>query len=328
MATTIQVEIEHRRYVDLCVARRGEQGRLNITTIEPGQPRALIKLFAAKGDTRTPLQTIDVRDLPGDPERHTPMQLTSAVVSEGRLRVRLYVEGALFLEQFVPVGRFLGLPKALLIGLLILLILGFAGAIAGFFLTSDAAEPRDAVPREATEIEQPDPMADDPSDDPAADDAAPEDPAPDDAAPEDPAPDDGFVERESVTEEPAAEPIVDDPDPEETDIEPETYVVRFNPESARLRPDTVERLDEIAQQINEHTLPLRIDGHTAIAGTPRGRRELSERRAGRVRDYLVDAGVSADRITELRALGATEPLTQDPDRQDDNRRVEIIELEE
>ncbi|MFP4644953.1 MAG: OmpA family protein, partial [Spirochaetales bacterium] len=110
--------------------------------------------------------------------------------------------------------------------------------------------------------------------------------------------------------------------------ETDTYVVRFNPDSANLRPDTRQRLSEIADAVVDDDFLLRIDGHTAIAGTSEGRRRLSQLRAERVRDYLVDAGVSAERITGLRALAATQPLTDDPQRQDANRRVEIVEIQE
>ncbi|MFP4644511.1 MAG: hypothetical protein ACLFM0_09160, partial [Spirochaetales bacterium] len=155
MATTIQVEIEHRRYVDLCVARRGEQGRLNITTIDTGQTRAMIKLFAARGSRRTPLQTIDVRGLPTDPHRHIPMQLSSAVVSGGKLRVRLYVQGSLFLERFVPVGRFLVFSRTVLVALFVLLLFALTAVAVGFFGVHQDGEPRGADAGNARETQEP-----------------------------------------------------------------------------------------------------------------------------------------------------------------------------
>ncbi len=318
MATRIQVEIEHRRYVDLCVARRGEHGQLSITTIEPGQQRAVIKLFAVRGEKRTPLQTIDVRQLPSDTDRYIPMQLTSAVVPGGRLRVRLYVEGALFLERFVPVGRFLGVSKVLVIALLVLILLGLAVAVtAGLLAFREPAEP------EVTETHSDEPaVVADPTDDPPP--GEPDKPAEPDE-PAEPA-------EPELDEDPVAlrdpDPVDTPDEPDDEMVEPGIYVVRFNPESAMLRTDTQRRLDEVAATVGEHDLLLRIDGHTAIAGTEEGRRRLSERRAKNVRDYLVEAGVPADRITELRALGASDPLTEDRDLQDENRRVEIVEMKD
>jgi outer membrane protein OmpA-like peptidoglycan-associated protein len=53
--------------------------------------------------------------------------------------------------------------------------------------------------------------------------------------------------------------------------------------------------------------------------------DLSERRAGAVRDYLVQQGISAD-STEARGFGKTQPIASNetPEGRQQNRRVELV----
>ena len=68
---------------------------------------------------------------------------------------------------------------------------------------------------------------------------------------------------------------------------------------------------------------MSITGHTALAGTERGRYDLSEQRARTVYRYLQTAGWDAAGEVLVRGVGGEAPVTRDPERQELNRRVEI-----
>ncbi len=325
MPTSIQVEIEHRRYVEIVPARRDARGRLYITTMEPGQHRALIKLFVERRGRRTPLQTIDIRDLPADPQRRLPMDLTSRILPGGRMRVRLYVEGKLFIERMVPVGHLLGPSRSLLAALALLALLALGSV---FWMLRTTFGPVDEPPAEvAVEQEEPgEPVTPEPEVDAAEPDRPDEPVDPDDIS--DPEPE--AVAEIDPEEEPEVAAELDpeiDPD-DEPAIAPEVHTVRFSPESANLRAAERVKLVSVAERLSQHDLTVRLDGHTAIAGSTEGRRALSRRRAETVRDFLLSEGIDAERFVEIRALGASKPLTRDPDEQQLNRRVEIVEIEE
>lgn len=106
--------------------------------------------------------------------------------------------------------------------------------------------------------------------------------------------------------------------------------VHFRKKSAELEPDGFTLLDEIAATLNQNPQLLRVEvqGHTDNRGMPALNRQLSQARAESVREYLVRAGVSADRLS-ARGYGDSRPLV--PNLTDENRarnrRVEFIILE-
>ena len=68
-----------------------------------------------------------------------------------------------------------------------------------------------------------------------------------------------------------------------------------------------------------------IFGYTDAAGNTLGKRKLSLDRALAVKDYLLSAGIAADRIVQVDGLGPEQPLAPDTTEagRDINRRVEI-----
>ncbi len=85
------------------------------------------------------------------------------------------------------------------------------------------------------------------------------------------------------------------------------------------------RLSEIAERLEDYPgeVTVSITGHTALAGTERGRYDLSEQRARTVYRYLQTAGWDAAGEVLVRGIGGEAPVTRDPERQELNRRVEI-----
>jgi len=102
--------------------------------------------------------------------------------------------------------------------------------------------------------------------------------------------------------------------------------VMFDVDSARLRPGASRMLDRIAAVL--HDDPQRrvlIEGYSDSQGQDAYNLELSARRAGAVRQALVDRGISADRI-DAQGLGEAYPVATNATTagRQLNRRVEIL----
>jgi outer membrane protein OmpA-like peptidoglycan-associated protein len=106
--------------------------------------------------------------------------------------------------------------------------------------------------------------------------------------------------------------------------------VLFETSSAKLRPESLPLLEEIAEILRTDTTILRVavDGHTDSRGLPRKNLELSRARAVAVVRWLNEHGVDALR-TEARGFGARAPITTNGTEEGRlaNRRVEIVILE-
>lgn len=78
-------------------------------------------------------------------------------------------------------------------------------------------------------------------------------------------------------------------------------------DKATLRPESKEALDEMARMLRDNpNVTLEMSSHTDRHGTEAYNEGLSERRAKSVVDYLVEAGISPDRLT-WKGYGETQP---------------------
>jgi outer membrane protein OmpA-like peptidoglycan-associated protein len=106
--------------------------------------------------------------------------------------------------------------------------------------------------------------------------------------------------------------------------------IQFEAESSELSRGEQEKLDKIGEILNKYAgRDILVGGHTALAGTPEGRLELSRERASAVAEYLIKKRVrSPDRIV-VRGYGAERPLADNGAEEGmrRNRRVEITILE-
>jgi outer membrane protein OmpA-like peptidoglycan-associated protein len=76
--------------------------------------------------------------------------------------------------------------------------------------------------------------------------------------------------------------------------------VLFDFDSYRLRPEMLPRLDPVIARLNaDRDLPLEIEGHTCNIGTSEYNLGLGERRAMAVRDYLIQRGIAANRLSTV-----------------------------
>lgn len=102
--------------------------------------------------------------------------------------------------------------------------------------------------------------------------------------------------------------------------------VLFKTGSFELMPAARERLAKVSGILLAYpTLHVQIEGHTDSVGTDEYNQTLSEKRAGAVRDYFVQQGISADSI-EARGFGKTQPIASNetPEGRQQNRRVELV----
>ncbi len=102
--------------------------------------------------------------------------------------------------------------------------------------------------------------------------------------------------------------------------------VLFDTGRFTLRPAAREKLAKISGILLAYPgLKLQVEGHTDSVGSDEFNQRLSEQRAGAVRDYLVEQGVSSDAVT-VQGFGKTRPVVSNdtPEGRQQNRRVEIV----
>lgn len=103
--------------------------------------------------------------------------------------------------------------------------------------------------------------------------------------------------------------------------------VQFETDSARLRPEATAILDKAAEGLRRSPdVSVEVQGHTDDVGADDYNLKLSQRRADAVRQYLIDHGVAAERLT-AKGYGESRPKspgTDDASRAE-NRRV-VLEI--
>src|SRR5215467_4631951 len=102
--------------------------------------------------------------------------------------------------------------------------------------------------------------------------------------------------------------------------------VLFKTGSFELLPGARERLAKISGIVLAYpSLHLQVEGHTDSVGSDEYNQQLSEKRAGAVRDYLVQQGISEGAI-EARGFGKTDPVASNEtaEGRQQNRRVEMV----
>ena len=101
----------------------------------------------------------------------------------------------------------------------------------------------------------------------------------------------------------------------------------FELNSARLTPETEELLSTVAVAMNTQDLAaqcFQLAGHTCDLGDDAYNMELSRKRANTVKQYLIDKGVSEDRLITT-GYGETAPMVPNSgdEAREKNRRVEL-----
>lgn len=102
--------------------------------------------------------------------------------------------------------------------------------------------------------------------------------------------------------------------------------VLFETGSARLREPGVRAVDRLATFMREHPeRTVAVEGYTDSMGSEVFNQELSERRATTIRNALIAAGVTSERIS-VRGYGKAYPIASNGDAtgRQMNRRVEVV----
>jgi outer membrane protein OmpA-like peptidoglycan-associated protein len=103
--------------------------------------------------------------------------------------------------------------------------------------------------------------------------------------------------------------------------------VLFDTAKYNLRPGARERLAKVAGILLGHPgLKLEVEGHTDSVGGEAYNQHLSEQRAGSVRDYLIQQGVSEMNSSPAKGFGKSQPVATNDTAagRQRNRRVELI----
>lgn len=104
--------------------------------------------------------------------------------------------------------------------------------------------------------------------------------------------------------------------------------VNFRTGSAELLDESYMVLDKVYNSLEAFpNVKVEIRGHTDNVGAARANLILSQERAQSVKDYLVNRGVSADRI-KVKGMGESEPITSNRTAKgrEKNRRIEFVRI--
>jgi outer membrane protein OmpA-like peptidoglycan-associated protein len=102
------------------------------------------------------------------------------------------------------------------------------------------------------------------------------------------------------------------------------YSIEFNTGSAVIKSTDV--LDDIARNVSSSDgLHIALYGHTDNVGNETSNTELSKARAVAVKDYLISKGISAERFSEVKGYGSSQPIADNNTSvgKAKNRRVQI-----
>jgi len=105
--------------------------------------------------------------------------------------------------------------------------------------------------------------------------------------------------------------------------------VNFDFDQSVIRPDDFSKLDRDVATLKERgDMKVEVAGHTDYIGTEEYNMGLSVRRADAVRNYLIDKGIAADRLT-VKGYGESQPIADNATEAGRfmNRRVELIPQE-
>lgn len=112
------------------------------------------------------------------------------------------------------------------------------------------------------------------------------------------------------------------------EVSSKSYSIQFETGSATIKSESLPILNEIQKSaVVAESLTLGVYGHTDNTGNPDANQQLSEQRAEAVKRYLVNKGLSADRIV-VKGYGSSQPLEGVDENsatgRAKNRRVQIV----
>ena len=125
-----------------------------------------------------------------------------------------------------------------------------------------------------------------------------------------------FVDKVFLTEKPAAAPVAE---------KIRLSSIMFDLDSAAIKPEFEPVLEEVAKILKDKSdKKVTVEGHTCSLGTADYNQGLSMRRATAVKDFLVNNGIDAERLSAA-GFGEDQPIADNmyKDGRKRNRRVEF-----
>ncbi|MBN2051860.1 MAG: OmpA family protein [Spirochaetales bacterium] len=340
MASVVGIETEHRHLIELLSLQSSGRGLLKLTTVKPGQRKAIIRIYIIKDGKKQFLTEFSLNNLTREKLEIPAIDIQGNYNGAFRLQVTLFLNGRIVetrkvnLRPFLP-GRWILLrlfPPSLLCLLAALLLFVYPG-----FLRKDPPLWRQNSSR--ITAEKPSPLPASSAGETIASTVLPppqesppstavqhnETPLPavrETETPISPAATDTAAGSFPAT--PAEKEAPPTPAAEAPVFKGET--VYFPPDQAVLTPEAQQQLLEYLIVLKNFRKPVVLSGHCASFGTEEGRLDLSERRAEAVYRFLQQQGWNPEAEPEIRGYGSSKPVTTDGDDQYLNRRVEILPL--
>jgi len=107
------------------------------------------------------------------------------------------------------------------------------------------------------------------------------------------------------------------------------YAIQFKPSRADLQPESFPALEDLVNYLRSHPgVKLEIIGHTDVGKNPEYNDSLSQKRAEKVKEFLVNRGILSNRLV-AKGMGSREPIADNdtPEGRAKNRRTEFRFLE-
>ena len=107
-----------------------------------------------------------------------------------------------------------------------------------------------------------------------------------------------------------------------------THGIRFDVNSAKIKPESMGVINDIVMLLKAHPdLKVEIDGHTDSDGTDAANLILSQQRADAVKETIIKAGIDGSRLN-TKGFGESKPISDNktPEGKANNRRVELIKM--
>lgn len=104
--------------------------------------------------------------------------------------------------------------------------------------------------------------------------------------------------------------------------------IRFDSGKAILKPESMGIINEMVELMVDHTeLKISIEGHTDNDGDDESNMKLSEERASTVKNTMMKAGISSERLS-TKGFGESVPVDSNntPEGKANNRRVEFVKM--
>ncbi len=107
-----------------------------------------------------------------------------------------------------------------------------------------------------------------------------------------------------------------------------TTGIKFDVAKASIKPESMGTINYVVKMLTDHPeLNFSVEGHTDSDGESAFNQKLSEARAKAVTETMINAGISADRLSS-KGYGETKPMTSNdtPEGKAQNRRVEFVKF--